>query len=237
MWPDLTPQPPESRKARHHDGPPRSQHEPDPPPELTDRADHEYEQPWWVGHPIVKYPGLALVATNLWAWSRLDGDAQILVGGALFSALLVAAIVSGILLQRGVIRPLPNYPLARFYPPAGIICMSGFVVTLVSAIVTVVRSPGVQVRQANPGIWVGIIMAAVGFLVQILSWDDMWPDRWRPAYLRRHPPADDVEADDLSSEGRAPGGGADDQDDSAAGRKVGDDEQNGVREDDDGADR
>ena len=45
---------------------------PDPPPRRSD----DPPLPWWVGHPVVKYPGIGLVWGTVIAEWRLEGDTE-----------------------------------------------------------------------------------------------------------------------------------------------------------------
>ena len=148
----------------------------------ADRVDPE--PPWWVGHPVVKYPTLVVLVGAGLAWRVLDGAAEVLVGAPLTIAVGVLGIVASVLLLRGTV--LPPFRWARAVSPVfGLLFGAAVVVasvTVLAAEIATADDPGPPVAG---GAYLAAGLAVAAVLVQIVSLADTWPDRWRPPYARR----------------------------------------------------
>jgi hypothetical protein len=144
-----------------------------------------FKHPWWV---------LVLVGSALGRRLRpyTQGDGWTAAFGVLVVAIGVGGILGAIQLQRGTRRPVPWLRMNWFYPPAGVIGCVGFAVGGASMVLEgLVDLPGDDESVLRVLAFVCIGFVLLGWIVQILSVDKLWPDRWQPPY-RRRVPADDA---------------------------------------------
>jgi hypothetical protein len=144
----------------------------------------EPRNPWWVGHPIVRYPGLA--ALGLAAGSRifLEGDAEVIGIGSGFLILGPVSVVTAILLLRGTIEPAAHEWARRVSPVTGVLAGLGFTVASVAMLIDVLVAPTERWGPVLIGAWCTAMLLAVSLCVEVVSRTESWPDRWRAPYQR-----------------------------------------------------
>ena len=147
----------------------------------VDPAGADPPLPWWVGHPIVKCPGLALVWGTVLAFWRLDGDAEVLVAFPLLIAVMALSIWSSVLMLR---RTIPQYYLHNVSPVTVIVFSLGFIAASATALFDLAVNPPTDEIESTGGFWIAGLLFLVSILVQLGSMTDAWPDRWRPRLER-----------------------------------------------------
>lgn len=165
------------------------------PGEIEDLRPPDY----WGRHVLIKIVLFGSLGVGIAGARFVDGDrGTLLMGGAglvVWPLVMVAAADH----MRGLVSPLPGRDMKLLSPLAGIAWGTGFLVMSVMALSGVAFNVSDGER---PG-WflalgaVGIGLLIVGFMIQIGSLSDQWPDKWRPPYARQRP--DDAPADDLES--------------------------------------
>ena len=89
------------------------------------------QAPWWVGHPIVRYPIMAVLVGAALSWRVLDGETGTLVGAALTMPVGILGVVSSVLHLRGTLPPL-GPRMRRTSPVAGVLAGAAVVVASVT---------------------------------------------------------------------------------------------------------
>ncbi len=143
------------------------------------------QAPWWVGHPIVRYPIMAVLVGAALSWRVVDGETGTLVGAALTMPVGILGMVSSVLHLRGTLPPL-GPRMRRTSPVAGVLAGAAVVVasvTLFAAeLVADIDDDGMPYAG---GLYASAALVATAVLVQVVSLADSWPDRWRPPHARR----------------------------------------------------
>lgn len=167
------------------------------------------QQPWWVGHPAVKYPTLAIMFLGVGSQFLLEGDAKTLAFASVALVLGPAVVFSAALLWRGTIRPIEYPPWAkRTSPLTAIVGGVWFVVLGISMLVDVFLAPEDRWAPVLVGAWIGLILMCAGLMIEVLSRTDTWPERWKAPYQRQGVAAERATAGDEPGEPAAPEGGA-----------------------------
>ena len=133
--------------------------------------------PWWVGHPVVKYPCIGLVWGVVVAELRLEGDAEILVTAPLMILAFTAAIGACAMLRRGAVPQL----YARWASPvAGIVLALAVITVAATMLVDLALNPPTDEVEWDAGFWIAGLLFVAGIGVQVMSLSPARPDRRRP---------------------------------------------------------
>jgi hypothetical protein len=146
--------------------------------------------PWW---------SLALVGPTIGRRLRpyTEGDGWTAAFGVGAVASGVAMVIGAVWLQRGTRRPIPWLRVDWVYPLAGVFVGLGFIVAGVGMTFDgLVDLPGDDEAILKPFAIVVAGCVAVALLLQVLSFDKRWPDRWQPPYRRRSRSDDDTQPHD-----------------------------------------
>jgi hypothetical protein len=173
-----------------------------PPPrdEDADEADDKrlgpiaraLKLPWW---------SLCLVGPMIGRRLRpyTEGEGWTAAFGVGAVACGVAVVIGAVWLQRGTRRPIPWLRADWMYPPAGGLVGLCFIVAGVGMMLDgLVDLPGDDEAVLKPFALVVVGLVGFAFVLQVLSFDKRWPDRWRPPYRRRSQPGDDTPTNDDS---------------------------------------
>lgn len=134
-------------------------------------------RPWWVGHPVVRYPGIGLVWGTIIARWRLEGDAEVLVAAPLMILAFTLAIWACAMVVRGRVPQL----YARWASPvAGIILALAVVAVASTMLLDLAVNPPTDEVEWDGGFWIAGLLFVAGIWVQLMSLSPAWPDRWRP---------------------------------------------------------
>jgi hypothetical protein len=133
--------------------------------------------PRWVGHPAVRYPGIAVIWGTVLAFLTLDGDTKALVGFSLTIAVMTFVIFSGVQILR---RKVPQYYLHTTSPVTVIVWSLAFIAVSATVLVDLAANPPTDELEWTGGFWVAGLLVVVSMVVQLCSMTDAWPDRLRP---------------------------------------------------------
>lgn len=143
----------------------------------VDPPDDAQPLPRWVGHPLVRYPGIAIIWGTALAFVKLDGDAEVFVGSTLLIAVMTLVIFSGVLMLR---RTIPQYYVHNVSPVTVIAFALGFIAACATALFDLAVNPPTDEIEWTGGFRIAGLLFLVSILVQLGSMTDAWPDRWRP---------------------------------------------------------
>lgn len=176
---------------------------PTDPGEIEDLRPPDY----WGRHVLTKIVLFGALGAGIAGARFVGGDGgSLLMGGAgvvLWSFGLIAAIDH----MRGLVSPLPGRDMKLLSPVAGVAWGAGFLVMSVMVLGGVVFDvdDGERPRWLIALAAVGVGLVVLGFMIQIGSLSDQWPDKWRPPYARQQP-ADALATDpDDGAAGHPPG--------------------------------
>jgi hypothetical protein len=145
----------------------------DAPPEPSDDA----PRPWWVGHPVVKYPGIGLVWGTIIAKWQLEGDTEVLVTAPLMILAFTVAIWACAMVVWGRVPQLYAHWAS---PVAGIIIALALITVAATMLLDLAVNPPTDEVEWDGGFWIAGLLFVAGIWAQIMSLSPAWPDRWRP---------------------------------------------------------
>jgi amino acid transporter len=143
----------------------------------VDRPSDDLPLPRWVGHPAVRYPAIAVIWGTVFAFLRLDGDAEALVGFSLMITVMALVIFSGVQILR---RKVPQYYLHSISPVTVIIWSLAFIFVSATVLFDLAVNPPTDELEWKGGFWVAGLLIVASIFVQLYSMTDAWPDRLRP---------------------------------------------------------
>jgi hypothetical protein len=143
----------------------------------ADREDDERPVPWWVGHPVVRYPAIGLVWGTVLAFWKLEGDTELLVGFSLTIAVMALAIWSCVLMS---CRTIPQYYCHSISPVAIIFVALGFIALSATMLVDLAFNPPTDDVEWTAGFGIAGFLFLASLALQVCSLSPAWPERWRP---------------------------------------------------------
>ena len=143
----------------------------------ADPEDDERPVPWWVGHPVVRYPAIGLVWGTVLAFWKLEGDTELLVGFSLTIAVMALAIWSCVLMLR---RTIPQCYCHSVSPVAIIFVALGFIALSATMLVDLAVNPPSDDVEWTAGFGIAGLLFLAGLALQVCSLSPDWPERWRP---------------------------------------------------------
>ena len=142
---------------------------------------------YWGRHILPKVVLFGALGVGIAGARFVDGDGGTLLMSGAGLVVWPFGIVAGVDHMRGLVSPLRGRDMKLLSPIAVIASGAGFLVWSIMMLSGVAF--GVD-QGERPG-WfltlgaVGIGLLILGFMIQIGSLSDQWPDKWRPPYARQ----------------------------------------------------
>jgi len=143
----------------------------------------------WGRHVLTRVVLFGALGVGIAGARFVDGDGGTLLIGAAGLVVWPVALMGSIDQMRGLVSPLPGRDMKLLSPIAGSAWSAAFVVGSILLLATVVFDVN---EGERPGwlVALGVValgLAVLGFMIQIGSLSDQWPDKWRPPYARQQP--------------------------------------------------
>jgi hypothetical protein len=141
----------------------------------------------WGRHLLTKIVLFGALGVGIAGARFVGGDGGTLLMGAAGVVVWSFGLIAAIEQMRGLVSPLPGRDMKLLSPIAGMAWAAGFLVMSIMVLSTV----AFEVNDGERPGWlvalgaVGIALLVLGFMIQIGSLSDQWPDKWRPPYARQ----------------------------------------------------
>lgn len=148
----------------------------------------------WGRHPLARVVVFTALGAGLVGRFLVDGDGRMLLVCAAMAVIMPVSIAGAVGLMRGTASlPLPGRNWALVSPIAIIVWSTGFLILTVILPLDIWLTQGDRSPWLNGTALVAGALIVAGFMIQIGSLSDQWPDTWRPPYARQQPANTDTD--------------------------------------------